>query len=48
MTHFSAALYEHLQPQQVIPEMPEPRSPEEVMSLLAEELPFGEYSVDAF
>ncbi len=29
------------------PPQPEPRSPEEIISLLAQEAPQGEYSVDA-
>lgn len=48
MTHFAAALFEHLQPQQTILDMPEPRSPEEVLHMLTQEPPQGEYSVDAF
>lgn len=48
MTNFSAAFFAHLQPQQAAVEMPEPRSPEELLSMLGEEPPQGEYSVDAF
>lgn len=48
MTYFSAALFEQIPAQQAAVEMPEPRSPEEVLSLLAQEAPQGEYSVDAF
>jgi len=48
MTSFSAAILEQLPPQQFAAEMPEPRSPEEVLSMLAQDPPPGEYSVDAF
>lgn len=48
MTYFLTADAEFaVAPQDVAP-MPEPRSPEEVLSMLALEPPHGEYSVDAF
>lgn len=46
MTFFQAVI--QLQsPSQEAPPQPEPRTPEEVISLLAQEAPQGEYSVDA-
>lgn len=47
MTFLSAAIqYQPAQQESV--QMPEPRSPEEVMQMLIQEPPQGEYSVDAF
>ncbi|MDR3066042.1 MULTISPECIES: hypothetical protein [Comamonas] len=34
--------------QEIMAPMPDPRSPEEVLSLLSQNPPEGEYSVDAF
>jgi hypothetical protein len=47
MTFLSAAI-QYQAPQKDTTPMPEPRSPEEVLRLLAQEPPQGEYSVDAF
>jgi hypothetical protein len=47
MTFLSAAI-QYQAPQQDTTPMPDPRSPEEVLHLLAQEPPQGEYSVDAF
>lgn len=47
MTFLSAAI-QYTAAQQDCTPMPEPRSPEEVLQLLAQEPPHGEYSVDAF
>lgn len=48
MTDVYAASFEFNAPQKVMVQMPEPRSPEEVLQMLAQEPPPGEYSVDAF
>ncbi|AIJ46398.1 hypothetical protein DJFAAGMI_00658 [Comamonas sp. PE63] len=34
--------------QEIMTPMPDPRSPEEVLSMLSQNPPEGEYSVDAF
>ena len=47
MTFLSAAIQYQPAHQETV-QMPEPRSPEEVMQMLAQEPPLGEYSVDAF
>lgn len=47
MTFLSAAIQYPVGHQDYTP-MPEPRSPEEVLQLLAQDPPQGEYSVDAF
>lgn len=48
MTYLSAALFEQIPVQQMATELPEPRSPEEVLRMLSKESPQGEYSADAF
>ncbi|MDR3004838.1 MAG: hypothetical protein LBV14_11465 [Acidovorax sp.] len=47
MTFLSAAI-QYQAPLQDTTPMPDPRSPEEVLHLLAKEPPQGEYSADAF
>jgi hypothetical protein len=47
MTFLSAAIQQQLAQQESV-QMPEPRPPEEVLSMLSQESPLGEYSVDAF
>lgn len=47
MTFLSAAIQYQPAHQEAV-QMPEPRSPEEVMQMLGQEPPQGEYSVDAF
>ena len=44
---FLTATFEHLCAQENQVPLPEPRSPEEVISLLTTEPPIGEHSVDA-
>lgn len=48
MTDVYAASFEFNAPHQVMAQLPEPRSPEEVLQMLAQDPPQGEYSVDAF
>lgn len=47
MTFFHSVLELHSSQNESAP-LPEPRTPEELISLLMQEAPQGEYSVDAF
>lgn len=47
MTFFQSVIELQFSPQDTAP-APAPRAPEEVINLLAQEAPHGEYSVDAF